>query len=84
MTGASSVLDLCGALQECDSSLNPTIADQRAMLSDLRAIGSEPWDREGHYWNTKTEYTMSTCRLASPALKSNSAVDRVWIREQRL
>ena len=39
--GASRVLDLFGTLQEYNRSLTPEIADQRAMLSDLRAIGAD-------------------------------------------
>ena len=39
--GASRVLDLFGTLQEYNRSPTPEIADQRAMLSDLRAIGAD-------------------------------------------
>ena len=39
--GASRVLDLFGTLQEYNRSLTLEIADQRAMLSDLRAIGAD-------------------------------------------
>ena len=39
--GAARVLDLFGNLQEYNRSLTPELVDQRAMLSDLRAIGSD-------------------------------------------
>lgn len=39
--GASRVLDLFGTLQEYNRSHTPEIADQRAMLSDIEAIGAD-------------------------------------------
>ena len=39
--GASRVLDLFGTLQEYNRSPTPEIADQRAMLNDIRAIGAD-------------------------------------------
>ena len=41
MGGASRVLDLFGTLQEYNRSVTPEIADQRAMFSDFRAIGTD-------------------------------------------